>query len=184
MLPYRVSSDRDSLRLVIRPSTFWLRFRLNLQTSRPVLAVAAGLGTLLALSLASIAAMFGAFSDVADAKPWALPLTIFIGVWLVLAGIPLTSLLIRLVLISLKPTPLEQALPSAITMHDNGLVVTERSGQSRSVKWSWFAGARDLGDTLELSLAHDQPMKLFLRRGDGIDLERVRRWLADHRLLR
>ena len=184
MLPYRIRSDGDSVHIVVARSTFWMRFLANWRRSRGLLAVTAGIGTVLALGITSIGLIVDASSDVAESTPWSLLGTIFLGVWLIFGGFPLIVRMIRLIGTSLEPSRLEQALPSAITMREEGLVVTERSGESRSVKWSWFAGARDLGDALELSLAHDKPMTLLLRQGDGINVVRVRRWLAAHQLLR
>jgi hypothetical protein len=184
MPPYRVSSDDDSVHIVVLPSTFWIRFRVNLYASRAGIAVGVGIGTALALVITSFGLAVDADADVAEPAPWALLGTIFVGAWLAAAGLPLAFFLVRLIWVSSRPSPLEQMLPSAITMRDDGLVVTEQSGKVQAVRWSWLAGARDLGETLELSLAHDNHVKLFLTREDGIDLARVRRWLVDHQLLR
>jgi hypothetical protein len=76
-----------------------------------------------------------------------------------------------------------QALPSAITFAEEGLIVEPREGAPAEEKWTWIARAERRGKALVLVLQERPPMYAILGPldcGRRENYERLVGWLAQH----
>lgn len=177
MGPYRSRVDADGVHVLVGSSTFRRRLRLNLRAELGRGLFGVGMATALALALVGLTLGMGFPVGSGFSRG-----TIFLAAWLPLVVFISGLWFFRVVAMSLRPSPLESLLPRELTMRSDGLVVTPHEGPPRAVRWTWLAGARDRRGGIELSLAHDKPVMIFVQ-GDAPTLDQIRRWLREHRLL-
>ncbi len=178
-MPYRSRIEGRTVRLVVAPATYWDRFR-----SRLGAAVGQAAVVIVAASVVSVALAVGLAGT--DQLPFGpRPLFAFILFESILAGPFALGVLFAAPVRALEPSPYELLLPRELTFQEDGIHVVPRHGHPYQTGYGFIPRARLEARGVELSLAHDAPVRVHVSRAAigpaAFDL--IVGWLREHRTL-
>jgi hypothetical protein len=155
MTPYRVGAVDDGIVVTLRPSTWWLRLRVNLQAFVRRCPIVIGTAAMMGLVVVLLAKLVWDGPGYAAFVLW-VELAAVGGMLAIGCAIACARSLVR--------PAAEAGMPRQITFRARTLVVQPRDGAPFETNWTWIQRASGNADAVDLVISESPRRVLHVRR--------------------